>query len=253
MKKTVRQGGTISNGAAEDEKRRLNTYLEQILSDIEQRAPGLKRQRDEYERAVQTVNQLTLQVSDLKEANRDDNEACANLKRKLEVANRDNDRLNKQCKDLGQQVAVLLREVEAARFGRTTRNTSTESETALDADGAISGRLVSFKNVQELQQRNAELLTVIREVTSKQEASEAKLVEERTADLKKELENVKEQLEELTDARRRQEVLVENIVVQRDMYKSMIDSQDQMSSARSPLASSTPGSKLNKTSSPQVG
>jgi nucleoprotein TPR len=30
---------------AEDEKRRLNTYLEQILCDIEQRAPALKRQR----------------------------------------------------------------------------------------------------------------------------------------------------------------------------------------------------------------
>ena len=27
--------------AAEDEKRRLNSYLEQILSDIEQRAPGM--------------------------------------------------------------------------------------------------------------------------------------------------------------------------------------------------------------------
>ena len=87
----------------------------------------------------------------------------------------------------GQQVAVLLREVEAARFGRrTTRADSTGSSSdVLDADGAISDRLVSFKDVQELQTRNSELLMVIREVTAKQEASEAKLVEERTADLKK--------------------------------------------------------------------
>ena len=45
--------------------------------------------------------------------------------------------------------------------------------------------MVAFKDVQELQTRNSELLMVIREVTAKQEASEAKLVEERTADLKK--------------------------------------------------------------------
>ena len=136
--------------------------------------------------------------------------------------------------------------MEAARFGRTARHDPEEpAEQPMDADGAISERLVTFKNVQELQDKNAELLVVIREVTSKQEAQEAKLVEERTADLKKELDLVKEQLEELTDARRRQEVLVENIIVQRDMYKSMTESKETTST---PLATSTPGTK--KTHSP---
>ena len=61
----------------------------------------------------------------------------------------------------------------------------------------------------------------ILEVTAKQEASEAEPVEERTADLKKELEDVKEQLETLIDARKRQEVMVKNIICHWDMYKSM--------------------------------
>jgi nucleoprotein TPR len=107
--------------AADDEKRRLNSYLEQILTDIEQRAPALKRQRDEYERAVSTVNQLTQQIGDIKEANLDESQAAEIFKRKYQVSVRDNERLGKQTKDLGDQVAVLLREVEAARFGRTTR------------------------------------------------------------------------------------------------------------------------------------
>ena len=144
-----------------------------------------------------------------------------------------------------QQVAVLIREVEAARFERTARHEPETTEQPMDADGAISERLVTFKNVQELQEKNAELLVVIREVTSKQEAQESKLVEERTADLKKELDSVREQLEELTDARRRQEALVENIIVQRDMYKSMTESKETTST---PLATSTPGTK--KTHSP---
>ena len=56
---------------------------------------------DEYERAVTTVNQLTQQIEDLKDANRDDSEAVDTLKRKLETSLRDNDRMAKQNKDLG--------------------------------------------------------------------------------------------------------------------------------------------------------
>ena len=137
-----------------------------------------------------------------------------------------------------------------SRFGRTARHAPEEDDDAeqpMDADGAISDRLVTFKNVQELQEKNAELLVVIREISSKHESQEAKLVEERTADLKKELDDAKEQLEDLTEARRRQEVLVENIILQRDMYKSMAEaggSKDQQpppSTLNTPLASSTPG------------
>jgi FtsZ-binding cell division protein ZapB len=56
---------------------------------------------DEYERAVATVNQLTQQIEDLKEATRDDSETVDTLKRKLETSLRDNDRMSKQNKDLG--------------------------------------------------------------------------------------------------------------------------------------------------------
>ena len=88
--------------AAEDEKRRLNSYLEQILGDIEQRAPALKKQRDEYDRAVTTVNELSKQIEELRDANQTDSEAVANYKRKWEVSVRDADRLTKLNKDLGQ-------------------------------------------------------------------------------------------------------------------------------------------------------
>ena len=151
----------------------------------------------------------------------------------------------------------MIREVEAARFGRTARHEPEEdddTEQPMDADGAISDRLVTFKNVQELQEKNAELLVVIREISSKHESQEAKLVEERTADLKKELDDAKEQLEDLTEGRRRQEVLVENIILQRDMYKSMAEAgpKDQPSTLNTPLASSTPtlGASNKSMSSP---
>ena len=63
---------------------------------------------DEYERAVATVNQLTQQIEDLKEATRDDSETVDTLKRKLETSLRDNDRMSKQNKDLGKIIDFIL-------------------------------------------------------------------------------------------------------------------------------------------------
>ena len=63
---------------------------------------------DEYERAVATVNQLTQQIEDLKEATRDDSETVDTLKRKLETSLRDNDRMAKQNKDLGKIIDFIL-------------------------------------------------------------------------------------------------------------------------------------------------
>ena len=73
------------------------------------------------------------------------------------------------------------------------------------------------------------------------------MVEERTADLKRELDSVKSELEVLMDTRKRQEALVENIVAQRDMYKSMAESQNETSV---PMETSTP--KIGAKKSPQV-
>ena len=94
---------------------------------------------------------------------------------------------------------------------------------------------------------------VIREVTAKQEVSEAKLVEERTADLKKELDDVKEQLEDLSDARRRQEILVENIVVQRDMFKAMAESRDSNTSMVTSTPAPNAGGNQHKTPTKSPG
>ena len=53
--------------AQKDENARLNTYLDQILKEIESRAPGLKRQREDYERAVAAVESLTRQLDEARQ------------------------------------------------------------------------------------------------------------------------------------------------------------------------------------------
>ena len=240
---------------AKDENRQLNTYVEQILSDIEERAPAFKRQRDDYEKAMETISGLKIELQNEKESHDSERTEVETARRRLSVATKDNERLHKQIKDLNVQVVTLVREVEAARFGRTTKDenllTSPGGSQASIADGVISERLVSFHDVSELQQKNMELLTVIREMAVNQENAEKQLVEEKTADLKHELDNVVSRVEELREARRRQETLMDNLVVQRDMYKSMAESNAEQLRA-SPKATSTPGMAAAKSANEQT-
>ena len=143
-----------------------------------------------------------------------------------------------QVRDLGKQVTVLVREVEASRsdrggFGRSpmacpsVQQQRQDLNQSMDSDSVISGRLLEFSSVSELQQRNIELLTVVRELSAGREASEVRLVEERTAELREELKTAASQLDQLREARQRQQALVESLIVERDMYKTLATNVQQ--------------------------
>jgi nucleoprotein TPR len=227
-----------------DENGRLNTYLDQILEEIESRAPGLKRQREDYDRAVAAVESLTRQLDEARQEFDFRRREADDVRQKNGSLARENQRLLMQVQDTGKQVTTLIMEVEASRSGmlsRTSRNDSGVMNRSMDADGVITDRLLGFRDVEELQKKNIELLAVVRELSSNNESVESRLVEEKTAELKKELESAAQQVEELRAARRRQEVMVESIIIERDMYKSITHNADaDQQQQRMPSATSTP-------------
>ena len=80
-----------------------------------------------------------------------------------------------QVRDLSLQVRALLKEVETA------------GEVDVDDTGdenAEQNRLVIFKNIDQLQDRNAELLSLVREMTAERESAEIHLVSSTVAILK---------------------------------------------------------------------
>ena len=91
-------------------------------------------------------------------------------------------------------MTVLVREVEASRSGinssrhNSFNTTQDRLNASMDAESVITERLSTFRDISELQQKNLELLTVVRELSSTKELAENQLVEEKTAELKKELE-----------------------------------------------------------------
>ena len=141
-------------------------------------------------------------------------------KRNLSSCEEKKDRLEQQVSDLGRQITVLVREVEVARAGVQSFEPIQSMDTST-SESVIEGRLLSFRDVSELQTRNIELLAVVRDLSSNRDQAESALVEEKTAEVRCELESALRQVDELKSSRERQQLMVENVIQQRDLYKSM--------------------------------
>ncbi|XP_063612017.1 nucleoprotein TPR-like, partial [Penaeus indicus] len=234
----------------EEENKRLKRYVDQILQEIEDRVPVFKKQRDDHQKSLETITSLHSQLeetlADLEKQRIESQEA----RRRAKYLERENSRLGMEVKDLGKQVTILVMQVEAARAGQPSPVIPVETDSPTGAGEVISQRLVAFRNVAELQEQNTHLRTSLRELSQQMEAVEKEAVENRTQDLQEELDAAKAQLSELQAARERQESLMENIVNQRNMYRTLLSQQSPQtkppSSAQSLQSSDVSQEELKK-------
>lgn len=209
-----------------EENSRLKLYMEQILQEVEEKAPVLMKQKESYEHAVKTIQNMSLKMEEnIKECHRMKTEH-GELERNLSFHKREEKRLRTLCVDLSQQVRVLLKEVEEARGGIVS---SSSDQTKLLSEGdalntssagaVISEHLVTFKSIEELQAQNERLLLTVRQLSEEQEKLEQEGGPDMIQELKKKIQNANSDLENLKENQRTQEEMMEQLARQRDMYK----------------------------------
>ncbi|NXI40812.1 TPR protein, partial [Galbula dea] len=154
------------------ENKRINKYLDEIVQEVEAKAPILKRQREEFERSQKAVASLSAKLEQaMKEIQRLQEDADKANKRSS-VLERENRRLEIQVKDLSQQIRVLLMELEEARGNHVIRDEEVSSADISSSSEVISQHLVSYRNIEELQQQNQRLLLALRELGEAREKEE---------------------------------------------------------------------------------
>ncbi|KAG2461802.1 TPR protein, partial [Polypterus senegalus] len=169
------------------EMKRVNKYLDEIVQEVEAKAPILKRQREEYERMQTSV---------------------ASLSAKLEQA---------------MKIRVLLMELEEARGNHVIREDEEVSSADISSSSeVISQHLVTYRDIQDLQQQNQRLLVALRELGEAKEREEQETTSSRVSELQADLDKALSELEQLKDSRNHQMQLVESIVRQRDMYRILL-------------------------------
>lgn len=122
-------------------------------------------------------------------------------------AQRNSLRFEKQVTDLSKQVCFLLREIEELKGNRIADGPSTADDQQVSssegsAANVISRHLVTFQDIEVLQQRNQMLLVALREVSEKEEESEKNALDVKTAHYQQALETALAEVETLRDARR---------------------------------------------------
>ncbi|NXX49387.1 TPR protein, partial [Tricholaema leucomelas] len=154
------------------ENKRINKYLDEIVQEVEAKAPILKRQREEFERSQKAVASLSAKLEQaMKEIQRLQEDADKANKH-ASVLERENQRLEIQVKDLSQQIRVLLMELEEARGNHVIRDEEVSSADISSSSEVISQHLVSYRNIEELQQQNQRLLVALRELGEAREKEE---------------------------------------------------------------------------------
>uniref|UniRef100_A0A672ZG23 Nucleoprotein TPR n=1 Tax=Sphaeramia orbicularis TaxID=375764 RepID=A0A672ZG23_9TELE len=194
------------------ENKRVNKYLDDIVQEVEAKAPILKRQRDEHERMQKSVTSLSAKLEQaIKEVHRLQKEADEANKRSS-VLERDNQRHELQLADMSQQVRVLLIELEEARGNHVLLEEEVSLADVSSTSEVISQHLVTFRSVEELQKQNQRLLVALRELGETQEKEE----QEATGSMRVEME------QSLEKQRCQQMKITESVVRQRDMYRVLL-------------------------------
>ncbi|XP_068272889.1 nucleoprotein TPR isoform X2 [Nyctibius grandis] len=203
------------------ENKRINKYLDEIVQEVEAKAPILKRQREEFERSQKAVASLSAKLEQaMKEIQRllEDTDKA---NKHASVLARENQRLEIQVKDLSQQIRVLLMELEEARGNHVIRDEVSSADISSSSE-VISQHLVSYRNIEELQQQNQRLLVALRELGEAREKEEQETTSSKISELQSQLEEALQELEKLRESRLRQMQLVESAVRQRDMFRILL-------------------------------
>ncbi|XP_021362247.1 nucleoprotein TPR-like isoform X2 [Mizuhopecten yessoensis] len=207
-----------------EENQRLNQYLTQILQEIEEKAPLLKKQRQDYENSLANIDQLTRQLDASMLESQNLRLEADDINRKYNHMQRENQKLQLQTNDLSKQLRYILKEMAELRGGRVVREVEQPSTEVSSSSQVISDKLVTFRTIEDLQVQNIRLLTVIRELSDKQEQEEKMATDTKTKELKEQLQIANSEIQELKSSRDKQVRMVESIVRQRDLFKVLSQS-----------------------------
>ncbi|KAH8082011.1 hypothetical protein BXZ70DRAFT_631748 [Cristinia sonorae] len=218
----------------------MDRTLTAVLAQIEERAPILAQQRQEYERLQSESSQLASQLAQAL-AERDANSAAAaESNQKLAKSTRENDFLNKQLEDLGRQIRVLLKELARLQDPSIPADEELEedpsTQPADNIEAVITNNLVLYRSIPGLQEQNQKLLKIVRELGAKMEAEEKEYREELEAEqseaVREAHQAIKVLQEQLEAHKRSSEITIQSFAKERDALKATLARERSAGSTR---------------------
>ncbi|PVV05408.1 hypothetical protein BB560_000072 [Smittium megazygosporum] len=191
-----------------DERKKLQETLQEVLDELEERAPIIAAEREQYEQQKKLLSELMSErerfeenQSVLESSISEQKSLLSKLEKELQFVNRENS-------DLSVQVRKLLRMIEELRNNGQRIPDGGENDSEIENDNEIlnesetnqiiSENLVTFRDIKELQSQNRKLLRALRELASKVEEQELARQEEWNIIETEALQSAKDTIEQLT-------------------------------------------------------
>ena len=174
-----------------DRRQEVELYMQQILRDVETKAPLIAAQRRDYHRVVESHTQLTRRLDGFAVENLELKEMLRQAQGRLQQAEEEAQVVSEHNADLSRQVQHLLRRSLNMQYGIGSSSSALDErqqqlpvpipmiedgdDDGASPDGVVSSYLVTFDDVMELQRRNADLLRVVRTLSKPQSQHQRQL------------------------------------------------------------------------------
>ncbi len=193
-------------------RKELEVYLNQVLKDIETKAPAIAKLRKDYFRIVENHSQLSNELDRVIEESSTLAAEKRDVENKYENLCGDYHMLESHNRDLSKQIRFILEKNQA-------------EENANEVNDIVSTNLVTYSNVEELQAKNEQLLQLVRKMCYEEEHkvkadSACKEIDDSSAVA---VNSTLEELQELRETRKKAQDMVTVLKQQRDMYRCMLD------------------------------
>lgn len=227
----------------EMERRRsekLTSTLDEMVQDLETEQPEIEELRADHIRLESEIAEMSSLVETIGKERDQALKGAKKWEGHLEAKVKEGEVLRQQLRDLSSQVKVFLMEVHLrdqglddlgadtrAQLERLAQGQADEEamEGATATDRFISENLVTFKNISELQEQNANLLRITRETGERMEHEEAvQKQSERTRDwddLQQKYERCKDEIKSLMTQS-------SSYIRERDMFRRMLSHRGQL-------------------------
>lgn len=205
----------------ERENAKQQIQLNEILKEIQERAPEIDKRNIEYDKLIEANAQIREQLDNLITERVIEREQLQETTSKYAFLERENKRVKTIQADLARQVCFLLKEIEQIRGGMVSDGNDLTTTVGADmtAGEVITKKLVTFKNVDELHENNQKLLLLVRDLSTKLEELEENQSQFDQSLYKIKVDEYAKRLENMELTHRHQSQMIQSYIQQRDRYK----------------------------------
>ena len=221
----------------ETEKRRnekLSSTLDDMIQALETRQPEIEELRADHNRLESEIAEMSSLVDAIGKERDQALKSAKKWEGQMEAKVKEGEVLRQQLRDLSSQIKVFLMEAHLREHGHSGVSAEARAQLELlaqgqvdiglsdgttDTDRFISGNLVTFRTIGELQEQNMNLLKITRELGGKMEHEESirKQLEENQdwEDLQRKYERCKDEIKSLMTQS-------QSYIRERDMFRRML-------------------------------